>query len=92
MVEAIPDPPGHLSELIERLLSQGFTEVHSEYDAGSFGNVRRVFERKPAQVRVVRDRGDWSAELTAEGWPHDDHFGEDWVFLPPSATDGRASQ
>ena len=86
--EGVPDPPGQLRDLIQRLLSHGFTEVRSEVSAESFGNVLRVFERKPIRVRIVRDRGDWSAELTADGWPHDDHFGEEWVFLPPLITRG----
>ena len=57
--------------------------MQSEYAAESFGNVLRIFEREPVRIRIVRDRGDWSAELTAAGWPEQEHFGEDWVLLPP---------
>ncbi len=81
--DQVPDPPGHLKDLADRLLSQRFVEVQSEYDAESFGNVVRVFERKPVRVRIVRDRGVWSAELTADPWLQRDHFHEEWVFLPP---------
>ena len=78
-----PEPPQHLLELIARLRQSGFSEVEARYDASSFGNGLRVFERPPIKLRIVRDRGDWSAELTADGWPRHEHFGEDWVLLPP---------
>lgn len=83
---AAPDPPGHLHDLMEGLLSHGFEEVQSEYAADRFGNVVRVFERKPVRVRLVRDRDEWSAELTAAGWPAHSHFGEEWILLPPLIT------
>jgi hypothetical protein len=85
--EALPEPPGHLLELVQRLIRQGFEEIETEYSPESFGNVLRVFERAPVRVRVVRDRGDWSAEVTAQGWSRPEHFGEDWVVLPPVLSD-----
>lgn len=80
----VPDPPGHLLDLIERLDKHGFSEVEASCDARSFGNVVRLFLRPPVRVRIIRDRGDWSAEFTADGWPTHDHFGDEWVFLPPA--------
>lgn len=85
--ETVPEPPGHLRDLVDRLLSHGFEEVQSDFARESFGNVMRVFERKPVRVRVVRDRGDWSADLTADGWPPQ-QLGDDWVFLPPLIAEG----
>lgn len=79
----LPEAPSHLRDLIERLQAHGFEEVQSEHAAHSFGNVLRMFEREPVRIRVVRDRGDWSVEITAAGWPTHEHFGEDWVVMAP---------
>ena len=80
----VPDPPGHLLALIDQLRNHGFTEVDASYDAQVFGNAARVLERPPIKVRIVRDRGEWSAEFTGEGWPPREGFGEEWVWLPPT--------
>lgn len=81
--DAVPDPPGHLQDLLQRLRRHGFTEIESRHDANSFGNAVRVFQRDPITIRIVRDRGDWSAEMTADGWPRHEHAGVEWVFPPP---------
>ena len=78
-----PEPPAHFPRLIARLIQAGFEEVETTYSPESFGNLVRVFERAPIRVRIVRDRGEWSAEMNADGWPRHDHFGDDWVLLPP---------
>jgi hypothetical protein len=85
--EALPEPPGHLLDLVKTLKRHGFEEIKTEYSPERFGNVLGIFERPPVRVRVVRDRGDWSAELTAQGWPKHEHFGEDWVSWPPVLPD-----
>jgi hypothetical protein len=84
-VVSVPDPSGHLLDLIQRLRQHGFRETESSYDPSHFGNVLRIFERNPVRVRIVRDRGDWSAEMTAAGWSTHEHssLGEEWLFLPP---------
>ena len=62
-----PEPPQHLLELIARLRQSGFSEVEARYDASSFGNVLRVFERPPSSFGSsgIAATGQRSSPLTA---------------------------
>jgi hypothetical protein len=79
-----PEPPGHIATLIQTLEKSGFRTIYRDEVAQGFGNFVQVFERPPVRIRVVRDRGQWRAELTADGWPRDPRWGEPWVLLPPT--------
>jgi hypothetical protein len=78
----LPEPPGHIATLIRTLERSGFRTVYRDEVAQGLGDFMQVFERPPVRVRVVRDRGQWRAELTADGWPRDPRWGEQWVLLP----------
>ena len=82
--EPLPDPPGHLADLVAALLYHGFDETYWDERAGGFGTFMRVYERDPVRVRILWDGRDreWLAQLNATMWPRD-QFGEVWVTLPP---------
>jgi hypothetical protein len=79
-----PEPPGHIATLIHTLEESGFRTLYKDEVAGGFGDFMQVLERSPVRIRVVRDRGVWSVQLTADGWPRDPRWGESWVLLPPT--------
>ena len=79
-----PEPPGHIATLIHTLEKSGFRTIYRDEVAQGFGDFMQVLERPPVRIRVVRDRGQWSAQLTADGWPRDPRWGEPWVLLPPT--------
>jgi hypothetical protein len=79
-----PEPPGHIATLIQTLEKSGFQTIYKDEVAQGFGDFMQVLERPPVRIRVVRDRGQWSAQLTADGWPRDLRWGEPWVLLPPT--------
>ena len=60
-----PEPPGHIATLIHTLEKSGFRTIYRDEVAQGFGDFMQVLERPPVRIRVVRDRGQWSAQLTA---------------------------
>jgi hypothetical protein len=50
------------------LQSDGWVRVSDETHPESFGNRLVVFYREPVTLRLVRDRGQWSADVLAHGW------------------------
>ena len=80
----LPEPPGHIATLIRTLERSGFRTVYRDEVAQGFGDFMQVLERPPVRIRVVHDRGQWRAQLTADGWPRDPRWGEPWVLLPPT--------
>lgn len=81
---ALPDPPGHLAELVQSLLRRGFAETYRDEQPGAFGSFMHVYERSPVRVRIMWDGKErtWHAAMNAVTWT-DDAFGEVWVTLPP---------
>jgi hypothetical protein len=83
--DELPEPPGHLAELVELLLRSGFKETYGDERPGPFGSFMRVYERPPVRIRIVWDgkEREWIASLNASSWPND-AWGEVWVTLPPT--------
>jgi hypothetical protein len=61
------DLPGPLSELVARLESSGFERRADKLDRESFGNRLLELVEGPRELRLVLDRGDWSAQLRVAG-------------------------
>lgn len=55
---------------MRQLESSGFTCTHEE--VGEMDSAVIVFRRDPVEVRLVKDRSQWSTDLIAEGWPERD--------------------
>ena len=66
------DLPEQVSCLVRRLRSSGFTLERDETTPELFGNRLFVFRRTPVELRVTKDRGQWSVDLIADGWPEHD--------------------
>jgi hypothetical protein len=61
------DPlPGPLASLVDELARDGFETTQDE-ESPAFGNRLIVLEGEERAVRLVRDRGIWSAELRVSG-------------------------
>jgi hypothetical protein len=65
MPEAI-DLPASVAWLVDQLERKGFTRTHEE--AGGMDSALIVFRRDPIEIRLVKDRSQWSSDLIAEGW------------------------
>lgn len=75
-----------LLDRIDGLVAPGVTlnPADTSYGEQILQPSLQVLERPPVRIRVVRDRGQWRVELTADGWPRDPRWGEPWVLLPPT--------
>ena len=62
------DLPESVAWLVRQLDSDGWTRVSDETSPESFGNRLVVYRREPVTRRLVRDRGEWSVDLIADGW------------------------
>ena len=60
------DLPENVAWLVRVLDSKGFVETHRE--AGTMDSGVIVFRREPVEVRLVKDRSQWSVDLIANGW------------------------
>jgi hypothetical protein len=67
------DPPEAVAWLVRQLRDSGFEQV-SEDQSASFGDLLLVFRRPPVELRLIRDRGQWTADLSGEGWPESDRL------------------
>jgi hypothetical protein len=54
---------------VRQLESRGFVRTSDEVHEAAFGNRLIVFKREPVEIRLVKDRGQWAADLIADGWP-----------------------
>lgn len=50
--------------------SSGFVETHRETGTMDSGII--TYRREPIEVRLVKDRSQWSVDLIADGWPERD--------------------
>jgi hypothetical protein len=73
--------PAELASLVRDLEQHGFQTTYRDEAPQAFGNFVQVLRRPPVTARIVRDRGQWRAEFTADEWPHRPQGGEDWVPL-----------
>jgi hypothetical protein len=48
--DEVPEPPGHLAELVTSLMRNGFTEIYRDEHPGSFCSSIRIYERDPVKV------------------------------------------
>jgi hypothetical protein len=67
--------PEAVARFADRLRDRGFVEADSELGATGSGLI--VFRRDPVVLRLVNDRGQWSVDLSAIGWPE-----SEWVSFP----------
>lgn len=61
------DLPEVLARLVDQLAAAGF-RVESSVRSNSFGNRIVQLARGPVRVRLVRDRSQWSIDLSRDGW------------------------
>jgi hypothetical protein len=60
--------PPEVNDLGAELRRRGYFVADERYDDDAFGNALILFERDGTLVRVMRDRGQWFAEVSAAGW------------------------
>ena len=41
---------------------------------GTMDSALIVFRREPVEIRLVKDRSQWSVDLIADGWPEQDQI------------------
>ena len=64
-----PELPTTIDDLRTWLIIQGFQEEERFYDSRSFGDWLIVLARPPCRVRIVRDRSQWSIDISGEHIP-----------------------
>jgi hypothetical protein len=60
------DLPENVAWFVRQLQSSGFTETHRE--TGTMDSALIAFRREPVEVRLIKDRSQWSVDLIADGW------------------------
>jgi hypothetical protein len=68
------DLPEQVAWLVRQVRANGFTLERDETATESFGNRLLVFRRAPVELRVTKDRGQWSVDLIADGWSESDRI------------------
>jgi hypothetical protein len=58
--------PENVARFVQQLESCGFVETHRE--GGTMDSGVIMFRREPVEVRLVKDRSQWSVDLIADGW------------------------
>jgi hypothetical protein len=66
------DLPENVAWFVRQLASRGFVETHRE--PGTMDSGLIAFRREPVEVRLVKDRSQWSVDLRADGWPERDRL------------------
>jgi hypothetical protein len=67
--------PENVGWFVAELRGSGFAET--ERDQGPMDSELIVFRREPVELRLTKDRSQWSVDLIADGWPE-----RDWVDFP----------
>lgn len=65
------DLPRSVAGFLTRLRASGF-ELLEEKTDGPMGSGLMVFRRDAIQIRVINDRGQWTADLLADSWNEDE--------------------
>jgi hypothetical protein len=60
------DFPANVAWFVQQLESSGFVETDREGGTVDSGVI--AFRRAPVEVRLVKDRSQWSVDLIADGW------------------------
>ena len=66
------DLPENVGWFVQQLESSGFVETHGE--GGTMDSGVITFRREPVELRLVKDRAQWSADLIADGWRERDRL------------------
>jgi hypothetical protein len=66
--------PDSVRRLVSQLEDHGFDRVSDETNSNVFGNRLVIFRRSPLEIRVTKDRSQWSLDVTADGWPEADRI------------------
>lgn len=64
--------PEHVGWFVQHPESSGFVETHRE--GGTMDSGVITFRREPVELRLVKDRAQWSADLIADGWRERDRL------------------
>jgi hypothetical protein len=66
------DLPENVAWFIRHLEVRGFREIDRQ--AGPMDSALMVFHREPVELRLVKDRSQWSVDLQIAGWPKRDRL------------------
>lgn len=69
--QVMEDLPDQVGWFVGQLHASGFEQVADERSE-SFGDRSLVFRRAPLELRLTKDRGQWSVDLIADGWSERD--------------------
>ena len=72
--------PKALKRFLRELPGYGFAQTLDTTEAG--GRRLIVFRRAPMELRVIGERGRWSADLLGDGWPDGDRVPVPLAGLP----------
>lgn len=64
--------PENVVWFVQQLESSGFVET--DRAGGTMDSGVIAFRREPVEVRLVKDRSQWSVDLIADGWPERDRL------------------
>jgi hypothetical protein len=66
----VSDLPESVAWFVRQLERRGFARTHEE--VGGMDSAIIAFHRDPVEIRLVKDRSQWSVDLIADGWPERD--------------------
>jgi hypothetical protein len=84
------DLPDNVAWLVRQLRSSGFEETQREPGTMDSGFI--AFRRDPVEVRLVKDRSQWSVDLIADGWSERDRVAFRCSTASLSTRSGTAAQ
>jgi hypothetical protein len=64
------DLPEIVARFVRQLEANGFVRTHEETGPMDSGLI--ALRREPVELRLVKDRSQWSVDLIANGWPERD--------------------
>ena len=69
MVNELPE---NVAWFVQQLRRSGFAQTREA--TGTMDSGLITFRRDPLEIRLVKDRSQWSADLIADGWPERDRL------------------
>jgi hypothetical protein len=66
------DLPEDVAWFVQQLQGSGFKQTHEE--TGPMDSALIAFRREPVEIRLAKDRSQWSVDLIADGWPQHDRI------------------
>ncbi len=64
------DLPESVAWLVRQLESNGF--MRTDEEVGTMDSAQITFRREPIEIYLVKDRSQWSVDLSVDGWPKRD--------------------